>query len=228
VAWGNACLRGTLSPDELDRWWPRTRFVRTLGFRDGDRALGPQAWLAERQADGASRLRLDARGIVGCESVLACADAAVSAWRQRWDRIPDAKEAPWFDAVFTREAPPSELPPPSRSADEVLAELTNALQGLVTLSERADLSHWGSYFARVLAVARGELVEGDSLLPPTAAPEVHQLARAANLADVFGGMGSWNDFEPLRDPASESERERCSSLLFTSTRAALAATAEQG
>lgn len=225
AAWGNACLRGQLAPEAFDAWWPRTRYVRTLSFRDDATDHCPVAWLSQLRQQGVTRLALEA-GMPGAERVIACADAPLSAWRQQWNRIAGATEAPWFDAVFTREPASVSSPAPGRSPDEVLAALTVALEGLVALSERADLEHWGSYFARVLEVARGERVEGDTPLPPTASETAHRLARAANLADVFGGMGSWNDFAPLSDAAAERERSRCSSLLYDAMKAALPSTAE--
>lgn len=227
VAWGNACLRNELALERFDGWWEKPGFVRALSFRDGaDPAQSPATWLASQRAHGATRLLLDASDYAGSERVIVCGEAPLSAWRQQWTRLAGATAPPWFDATFSREAAPAVLPPPSRTPAEVLAELCAALEGLVELGTRADLEQWASYFAGVLAVARGERSQGTTPLPPTAPAVAHRLALAANLSDVFGGMGSWNDFAPLADPALEEERGRYSSALYGAMRAALEATAQ--
>ncbi len=226
VAWGNACLRNELALELFDAWWEKSGFVRALSFRDGaDPAQSPATWLASQRAHGAMRLLLDASDYPGSERVIVCGERPLAAWRQQWTRIAGATAPPWFDATFSREAAPTVLPPPSRSPEEVLAELCAALEGLVGLGARANLEQWASYFEDVLAVARGERSQGTTPLPPTAPAVAHQLALAANLSDVFGGMGSWNDFVPLADPALEEERSRYSSALYRAMRAALEATA---
>ena len=138
VAWGNACLAGRLPLEEFDAWWPRTVFVRRLSFHDGDRVVGLGAsWLASLgdTNEAPARLVLDASGLTGCEAVVVCREAPVASWRQQWDRIADAKTAPWFDAIFTREPPPTVTPSPGRQVDAVLASLMAALEGLVALSQ---------------------------------------------------------------------------------------------
>ncbi|GMV14446.1 MAG: hypothetical protein AMXMBFR56_26700 [Polyangiaceae bacterium] len=226
VAWGNACLRNELALEHFDTWWEKSGFVRVLSFRDSaEPAQSPATWLASQRAHGATRLLLEASDYAGSERVIVCAEVPLAAWRQQWTRIAGATAPPWFDATFSREAAPAVLPPPSRSPEEVLAELCAALEGLVALGTRANLEQWASYFEDVLGVARGERSQGTTPLPPTAPAVAHQLALAANLSDVFGGMGSWNDFQPLADPVLEDERSRHSSALHAAIRAALAATA---
>jgi hypothetical protein len=230
VAWGNACLRGSLAFDAFDAYWPSTAFIRTLRFRDGARVISPSAaWfrsLRERYT-GDLRLMLDATG--SSERIVVCTTAPVSAWQQQWDRIAGAQQAPWFDAVFVAGPAPARKPVEGPAVHQVLASLTTALDGLVALSKRAELAQWGGYFAHVLDVAHGGDSPGFSTrLPPTAAPEAHTLARAAGLADVFGGMGSWNDFAPLPDAAAEDERSRWSDQLYRSVQDALVATSHAG
>lgn len=226
VAWGNACLRGQIAPDQLDAWLERARPVRALSFSDAAHVAGVTAWLAASGARGATRLMLEARVPVGGDlAIVVVCETPESAWRQRWTRIAGATAPPWFDADFSREPAPETLPPAGRTADEVLQGLLCALEGLVSLGARADLAQWGDYFEQVIAVARDAVAPDDSTLPPSAPATAHRLARAANLADVFGGMGSWNDFVPLPDRAAENERLRLSSLLHEAVAAALLATA---
>jgi len=229
VAWGNACLSGRLPLDAFDLHGGLRPYLRAVSFRDGAHELVCSSawlqWLLGALSD--IRLMLDVSGVTGNERVVVVAgNQAHSSWQQRWDRIAGAKEAPWFDAIFVRQSSAATIPPEGRCVSEVLALLTTALEGLVALSRRADLDQWGEYFAHALAVARGETAAASpSPLPPTVSAQAHTLATAANLGDVFGGMGSWNDFAPLADGQAEEERKRYSIALFDAVEAALLATA---
>lgn len=225
VAWGNACLRGHLPLAALDTFRSGMTHVRTTSFVDGARTSPPSTWLGEMQRGGIRQLLLDAGDTAGFESIVAVADAPHSSWSQKWVRIEGAKVAPWFDAVLTRQPPPAAMPNRGRPVKDVLEDLLVAARGLAALGERADLSGWGAHFARVVAVAEGSMTDGPTPLPPCAPEAAHWLARAASLADVFGGMGSWNDFGPLDDATLEDERSRLSDGVYRAVHDALVATA---
>ncbi len=226
VAWGNAILAGRVAPDAFDAWCSSFRFVGRVAFVDGERRTSPVApWLLALRDGGVARLALDPGDTPGFELVVACSERPMSAWRQRWIRREGVKEAPWFDADFTREPPPAGAPAEGRAVLAVLGDLVAAASGLVALAARADLGGWGHHFESVVAAARGEGVDRASPLPPSAPEPARRLAHAANLADVFGGMGSWNDFAPLDAPDLEDERTRHSSALYDAVGDALVATA---
>ena len=131
VAFGNAALGRQVPISALDAWVPHSGHVRAISFEEHGRPLGAcDAWLASLGGAGGSapRLMLDASQSIGCERVVVCADVPLSAWEQRWERIAGARQAPWFDARFSRAETPSVLPPRGRTVSDVGGSLERALE----------------------------------------------------------------------------------------------------
>ncbi len=228
AAFGNAALRGEAPFDAFDRYVHGSAWVNSLVFAEGERRWPSAAsWLSALRAahPGPLRLRWVPR-MPGSEQLVLQGEANLSLWEQRWDRREGAKAPPWFDISWTGGRPPAAPLPAEPPVAEVLARLIATLEGLVQLGRKTDLGGWEDTFAGALALARGEAApSGPGPLPPSAPPEAQRLAAAGNASDVFGGMGSWNDFGPLPDPTLDAECARLSGELLRLVDEALLATA---
>ena len=228
AAFGNAALRGELGFDAFDATLKGSAWVNSLAFEQGEqRWASSAAWLSWLRTahPGPLRLRMVPR-TPGCEQLVLQGEANLSLWEQRWNRKEGAKAPPWFDIAWKSASPPAKPLPPEPEVAQVLAKLCATLDGLVQLGQKADLGGWDQTFAGCLALARGETaLKAPGPLPPTAPPEAQRLAAAGNASDVFGGMGSWNDFGPLADPALDQECARLSGELSRLVELALLATA---
>ena len=220
VAWGRPIVRGELPADGFDRFaaergWARHCVIETPEARFEDAA----AWLGSLRTAG----RLPALGPDLCVESRGPEDALTF--------LPTLTNAPpgpngkaQFDVTF-RSGATRKLDPAGEVALEPAAlALEKVLESLIALGKRADLGGWLTNFEGTLAELHSG-PEADWLaVPLTAPPRARALAVAATRADVFGGMGSWNDFW-LEDSALEHERSVCSSALYVAMRDAVRASA---
>jgi hypothetical protein len=231
VAWINTRIAGRATAAELERALSRTSFLASSRVRAQDGSAQPlSAWIDSLPGSGAMRARLDGRA-AGAELVVVTWPTGSRGWRQRWERIEQARAAPWFDGWLIEEGATAETPA-DPSVAEVSARLRAALESLVALGARFDLGGWAQYFARALSMLDASAGQdrdagghpAGCLLPPGLPRDAHALAHAAEHSDAFGGMGSWNDFS-LEDAAGEAARSEASSRLFAAVQDALAAVA---
>lgn len=150
---------------------------------------------------------------------------------------PDSEEVAGWNAFFSPApgasslsfeylaAGPSLSPAAERDVPAARATLAAALESAQDFSQRQGLRYWGKHFRRCLlrlSLEPQPLDDVTELLLLNALPlPAVQLASCALAADVFGGMGTWNDLA-FSGP-EESEYRSLSERLFLAVHSALRA-----
>jgi hypothetical protein len=217
VAWGRPFVRGEIDAAALEEELRKSSLERCAFEHGSTRWPSAPDWLRWLRDRGAEPW-------VGPGVKLGFRDAGaapvIEGYRSRLDRLPKREPAVW-GMVFVSSGPfdTSSTEPTVTTAT---AELARTLEGLVALGGRTDMEGWTGVFARALDLLRsGAAIEREPL-PPFASTEARALANATMYADVFGGMGSFNDFY-LTDPVLERERSDLASALFDAVRSAVRA-----
>lgn len=125
-------------------------------------------------------------------------------WRASWS-VGD-RNAPghriWsvrYEGVYADRAAPQR--PDLRGAT---AQLTTALEAARDFAMRQAMDTWPAWFERALTVS-DDIPYHPDMLPSAYTSEARHLAAMAAQADVFGGMGSWNDVFFADNAAAEYE-----------------------
>jgi hypothetical protein len=215
IAWGRPTVRGELDPHAHV---PAVyRNLRSCTFESSrGRFEDCTSFFAELRAQD----RLPA--FDGKLGLSAQADHDAESFQSSLELVRREGHPPIFDMKFVTTGVAS------IAREHTLADATSmlegALDGLVHLGARANLGGWERIFGSALSTLRGQGQPSSGLFLPSATPvAIVHLLNAAMQADVFGGMGSWNDFEPLPDDAEEDERSLLSGSLSTAIDVALRA-----
>ncbi len=102
-------------------------------------------------------------------------------------------------------------------------ELREVLIEIGDLAERIDCADFAKIFGRALNILDGEEAPAFYGPPPDIPEKLLPLFCAADIADVFGAMGSWNDSPPFmaREKGLDQEYEELSSRLLKNIRLAI-------
>lgn len=144
----------------------------------------------------------------------------VTYFTSRW-RFDDIKKS--WDIEFSE----SEWSDPPRSKpifDDNTEEFKAALSDIAQLAERIDQGSWADIFRRAGEILDGRRECEDRFLNFPDIPEKNRrMYCAAAKADVFGGMGSWNDSPPYYayEKGLTDEYNRFSNELFSQIQRAL-------
>lgn len=205
--WGRPVVRGELPLAGLEALLART----TCTFEDETgRWDTVGAWLMHLRQSGALP---EARPGIELQTIRGdTADFLVST--ESPVKTPDGVH---FGVHFCKKG--SGPPPTHIDVAGATRALDGALDALVALGGRADLESWTGNFEVALAMLRGAPAE-DEAIPPHVKPSVKRLAIASARADVFGAMGSFNDFY-LEDVALEAERTSLSGKLWDAMRSGI-------
>jgi hypothetical protein len=141
-------------------------------------------------------------------------------WTPRWE-VGDQKDPErriWLVTYVRIAGPHARERPKQVGADQLVAELTEALTDVTDFAERHHLDHYAQSFrAGLAALASDRPLEGvhhSDLAPPGTLPLGYErLLGAAQCAWVFGGMGSWNDV--YFDRKERDTYDRLSERLFS-------------
>lgn len=101
-------------------------------------------------------------------------------------------------------------------------EFKKVLCEIAELAEKIDQSFWAGYFNKALDILENGFCDNDDKISEL--PEKNRrLFYAADKADVFGGMGSWNDSPPFyaEEKGLSDEYTRLSNELFVQIKLAL-------
>ena len=107
--------------------------------------------------------------------------------------------------------------------DDNTDELREALIEIEDLAERIDCGGFAKIFERALNILDGEAPFGLDKLPAPKIPQKYlPMFYAADTADVFGAMGSWNDSPPYmaHEKGLDKEYEELSARLLKNIRLA--------
>ncbi len=212
-------LLGAVSPDRVDLLVPRVGWTRRtlITVEDFDAFIEKEASRAELRArmlwEDLHNLKLSGGeswdGFLAAiregdlDQVVNAMSRAVSntAFRagedERWYRLLEEKRNPDHHAVFqvvgVREVPRWRI---STDVAEQAQRLRAALERIRDYAARAGHGNWEGVFAKALSLLEDDpsaggfatLFQGCGL-----APGALRLLSASVAADVFGGMGSWND-----------------------------------
>ncbi len=122
-------------------------------------------------------------------------------------------ERPW-------ENPPEEKPVFCDNS----AQFKLILEQIRDLAEKIDCDNFVKIFQKSINILTGEEKTDNSELPYTLLPEEKiKLFKAAEISDVFGAMGSWNDSPPYmaQEKGLEKEYETLSDQLLKQIRSAI-------
>ena len=216
VAYGRPIVRGELPLDACDRVLTEKRWIRASEIVRGEETfLDTGAFFARGREEG---------WVPTLSTALALElwlETEVEAFLSSLARRPDAvSPAAAFDLFLRSTGRRPKGAAPETSVAEATELLEDVLEALVALGERTSLGGWERGFAETLALLEAGAASDWDALPLGAPADVRALAAAAERADVFGGMGSWNDFV-LDDPVLEAERGRLSARLFEAVRVAV-------
>ena len=197
--------------------FPLSAYEHCLEFSfhgDGEPAGSAEAWadalnrrqvrtafMLIRQADSKPELA----GFANAEPmgiVTIYPDGAVTFWTPHWDFDQQAKH---WNITYTEhlwEQAPAEPP----VFEDPTEELKNVLTGIESLAHRIGFDHFAKLFREAHDLLTGEVSAkpADWMNGTIWEMPEHSLRLflAASAADVFGGMGSWNDSPPY---AAEQE-----------------------
>jgi hypothetical protein len=213
-----AFIRGRQHAAELE-----AAFARQLGLPTGPAF---QAFLETRPQEEMDAL-MSRFMPLGADVELAASEAAGTP--------PDPEENARWNDFFTpapgssslsfelHPAGPGDASAAERDVPAARAALASALEAVQDFAERQDLRHWSRHFRRCLlrlSLEPQPLDDVTELLLLNALPTpAVQLAACARAADVFGGMGTWNDLA-FSGPEQDTY-QALSERLFHAVRAAL-------
>ncbi len=249
ASYGTAWLAGdgTADPPDLQHQNSTFRFVGTLEFVDpgtGPTLTTVRDWLLLLRSRGTRRLwlviadpkpRPAAWGPVdehlmvafvntGAWTLLATSDTDATMWRRTWvPGHPDAPDRRVWGVRYDAQPVAAEVPTPT-SVEQASRALTEVMTRARVFSAREDMDRWVKHFDGVLAGDDRDL-EFSDMLSPAYPPAAQRLARSANGAWVFGGMGSWND-EGFADEQVNATYQDISRTLYLAVLQALVASAD--
>ena len=179
--------------------------VRTIQFGEAEPEAGAPAfahWVASLRDKNPRRLwlsqpetlcgtdlsRASAFANACSRGILVDSDDHCQLWWPLWS-IRDA-ESTWrvHYRTSTTTAPPNE-PDLAAATHSFRQAVADALE----FAEASGWKHWAGCFAESLDCLRSAHVANEYLPPCGYSPEARRLLAAADIAWVFGGMGSWND-----------------------------------
>ncbi|MBB5869881.1 hypothetical protein F4553_003260 [Allocatelliglobosispora scoriae] len=242
-------LHGSVWLAEADRVEPPTlhgnstfQHVGAVRFDGVTEACGDVAsWLSYLSRDGASRIQVvmpdfadppedpslpwhHRIGFVGGLPIglLVQTQRGSELWRAGWEVGDRTSATPW---LVTYSGEPTAMWAYCPPFGATWLELRSAVEEAAAFAGAHGMNPWGCVFAEALAqgVAERPLLAYPDMVPDHGVSlERRRLLALATRANVFGGMGSWND-AGFDDEAVRAEYEGISRRLFTSSMYALAA-----
>jgi hypothetical protein len=147
---------------------------------------------------------------------------ARSTWAEFCERHRNRDFGPIFQFSLVESVEELPASPPVAEQERLLE---GALEGVTGFASAQEMTGWAEHFESVRMILHGGEPQEDGLaaaLGRQALPERRvRLAIAALRADVFGGMGSWNDM--AFEGAVDAEYQRVSEELFQQLRPSLLA-----
>ncbi len=210
---GTAWLRDRGSVD-LDAFVADNSTFQFVGRLEFEGAGGLPAWLEARADEGVERLWFApgepapedgalaphlaaAFAGGGSGAILAVGREASALWRGAWTVVDrDAPDRRIWGVSY--ESRPTDLTPTTVGVTEAAERLAAALTAARAFATRMEMDHWAQWFADALRA--WDDPDATPKFHPDLFPPGHvderalRLAAMAQGADVFGGMGSWNDY----------------------------------
>lgn len=197
------CRNGEIIENSAEKWFER---LKSTGLEDVFLLLPESA--SDREIHGFSNT-------VGGRIVCRFDSGKVTCFVPKWEF--DQNKRFWIVEYFESEwnDPPKGKP---RFADNT-EEFKKVLCEIAELAEKIEQPFWAGYFNKALDILENGLSDEISEFPE----KNRRMSYAAEKADVFGGMGSWNDSPPFYadEKGLSEEYARLSNELFVQIKLAL-------
>jgi hypothetical protein len=239
VSYGNEYLSQGKSLHKLDFNNSTLIYCNTLEFKDSNSsssviANNPQEWFGFLKKNGCKRLKIyfqhsnesqskdfQTSALVGGGGIWMI-EASYNKYSNYWDCTEsvtneDAKDNRIWKIQFTLIKKNQHVLDKQTSVDNTKNELAISLNKIMAFASKHGLEHWANVFKKAKANLNSSHPAmdyyKDCIIEDQFSLKSKQLLFSASIADVFGGMGSWNDMM-FSNPEEEKLNQELSADLY--------------